>query len=322
MFRKKKKASRLEEVGHNVTEFVQDTLKHAPERLEDVKGTVGDALTHVKESVNAQRVEDLKAGVHSAFSHLKGAVAALEPKLEMVQGALQNLQRHAPEVAGNATAAVHDAAGAVQDDLQDKIGRARKKAKQAKKQAKQRAMATRDDMAEKAAEAAPTVTIVSSSEKWLWLAIGIAIGAVIGVLLAPTSGRRSRALIRDKFTKGGHLASDFGADAAGKVVDASRRAQGLAHNVQDKLSGAADEADDNTIADRVRTALGENPASAGLERLNVDCVDGIVTLRGPVVTAVQQSAIESIVYGVKGVREVRSELLVEDDADETETFVG
>jgi gas vesicle protein len=325
MFRKKKQVSRLEEVGHNVTEFVQDTLKHAPEKLEEVKGSVGDALSHVKESVNAQRVEDLKAGVHSAFSHLKGAVAALEPKLEMVQGALQNLQRHAPEVAEDAAATATET-----------LDKARKRAKKAKQQARDKAaamhdkaaaardkaVAMRDDLAQRAEEEAPTVTIVSSSEKWLWLAIGIAIGAVIGVLVAPTSGRRSRALIRDKFSKGGHLASDLGDVATSKVADAGRRAKGLAHDVGDKFSGAADDADDNTIADRVRTALGENPATAGLERLNVDCVDGIVTLRGPVVTAVQQSAIESLVYGVKGVREVRSELLVEDDADETETFVG
>jgi phage-related minor tail protein len=100
MFCKKKK-SRLETARHNVTEFVhdtlKDTLKHAPEKIGEVRGTVGDALGHVRDAVNADRFEDLKSGLHNAFSHVQGAVAAIEPKLESIHGALHKLQRNSDE---------------------------------------------------------------------------------------------------------------------------------------------------------------------------------------------------------------------------------
>ena len=89
-----------------------------------------------------------------------------------------------------------------------------------------------------------------------------------------------------------------------------------------RSSNDEDFADDNTIADRVRTALGENELTRNLERLNVDCVDGIVTLRGPMVDEELRAQIETLVGSVKGVREVRSHLLLSDAPEDKETFVG
>jgi osmotically-inducible protein OsmY len=74
-----------------------------------------------------------------------------------------------------------------------------------------------------------------------------------------------------------------------------------------------------TIADRVRTELGRLEQEHGLERINVDSCDGIVTLRGP---ARQQSIADALVDAaqkVTGVREVKNELHTEESG---EAFVG
>ena len=67
-----------------------------------------------------------------------------------------------------------------------------------------------------------------------------------------------------------------------------------------------------TIADRVRTELGRVPETQGLERLNIESCNGVVTLRGPIMDEATQSAIIAAASNVHGVREVVSDLLVED----------
>ncbi len=164
------------------------------------------------------------------------------------------------------------------------------------------------------------VHISEGPSKWLWIGVGVVIGVIVGLLLAPTTGRRSRALVKDKLNKAGHEAADLGQAASGKAADLSRRAAGAIHEA--KSVGAEDFADDSTIADRVRTELGENAATRNLERLNVDCADGVVTVRGPMADAELQAQIEAVVRAVKGVREVRMNLLTDDADEDAETFVG
>jgi gas vesicle protein len=293
-------AHTLSDTGHHLSERVQDTLRHAPEKLGDLRETVGGAVSHVGEAVSH---------VGEAVSHLRGSVGAIEPKLENVRAAVanaqkkaQNAQKKAQEqaVAGKKrllpcfrgavadSTAVATAAGQYLDDRLD-----------------------RDHEQDNS----------SDYSKFLWLGLGIVIGVIIGLLMAPASGRRSRAVVKDKLNKGRHAATDAGAATVGKVVDVGHRAQGLAHKVEGKLRGSDDDADDNTVADRVRTALGQHEATRHLDRLNIDVVDGVVTVRGPLVETAVREAIETVVRGIKGVREVQSELL-EDSDEDSATFVG
>ena len=174
--------------------------------------------------------------------------------------------------------------------------------------------------AEEIAEAKREESQSNAAEKLIWLGVGVVAGVALGVLLAPASGRRSRALVRDKLVKAGHEAGDLGEAAKKKAADLSHRAAGLAHDIKEKVKPSPDDADDATITDRVRSELGRLPAAGQLGRINVDVCEGVATLRGPVVDEDTRAAVEAAVRGVKGVKAVKSTLLVETGDDEA--FVG
>jgi|GEM_PF-6474235 len=146
-----------------------------------------------------------------------------------------------------------------------------------------------------------------SGEKVMWLLIGLGAGALLGLLLAPTSGRRSRAMVRDQFQKNRqHLAKA----TSSKATDLSNKARGISHKIQEKIQPTAPEdATDAILADRVRTRLGQQE-NLGLPHLNIDCNNGTVTLHGPTVNAAQETAILSAIKSVEGVTDVISKLPV------------
>jgi len=294
-----KKASTLETVRDTVAGYMHEALSHLPtERrkelsLKDLKESVGDAVTHAWEAV-AQKVEDV--------SHSAEAVAHKLPPLPAMPSLPQIPKPHLPKPhlpklpsRKAASAAVKASAEAARDTAEDAVP-----------DYEIRHKSTADDL----------------TRNLLWLGVGLLAGSVLALLLAPNTGRRSRALLKDKLGKAGHDAADLGASAAGKVSDLKRRATGLAHDVQGRVRGEEDSADDRTIADRVRTELGQNVATRNLEGLNVTCADGVVTLHGPMVGAPAHAMIEAIVRGVKGVRDVQNELLVEPAAEDEDAFVG
>lgn len=161
----------------------------------------------------------------------------------------------------------------------------------------------------------PTVVIHQDTQNWLWLTsgllIGTVLGALIGVLLAPSRGSRSRALVRDKLSKGAHKIEGLGAEVVRKTHDLSNRAEGVMHAVSEKLHPTPDDADDVTIADRVRTALGRLESLTGAERINIDVYEGLVTLRGPVSDTATLDAVLGTAQKVEGVREIKSDLIIE-----------
>jgi len=55
----------------------------------------------------------------------------------------------------------------------------------------------------------------------------VAMGAIVGMLFAPATGRRSRALIRDKMVKAGHEVSEFAGKRAHHVTN---RTKGYYHD--------------------------------------------------------------------------------------------
>lgn len=102
----------------------------------------------------------------------------------------------------------------------------------------------------------------------------VALGAGLMYIFDPQTGRRRRALTRDKATKYARLAAE--------------RAQALARRAADHAKGIVAEArasgeqwvDDQTLVARVRSELGRAVSHPG--SIHVDAVDGCVTLRGPV----------------------------------------
>lgn len=130
--------------------------------------------------------------------------------------------------------------------------------------------------------------------------VGMGIGAGLMYYLDPTGGSRRRALLRDQVVHAGHLIGDA-ADATRR--DVANRASGAVARVR----GERDEAhvDDRVLVERVRARLGR--AVSHPRAIDVDALDGIVTLRGPILES-EVSTLCSTVARVRGVREVVDEL--------------
>jgi hypothetical protein len=290
----------LEKLGHAVSDLP----------LENLKGSALGVAGAVRESVS----DATSRGLHVARSSAEAARHAAEAARHKAESAFHLAADHAGEHAEKAQRAIQskksEAAGglALAHKLSEKM--ARKAAKRAVKEHNEvssnalKLISRSDD----------------SSSKLLWLLGGVLIGAVVALLLTPTTGRRSRALIKDKLGKAGRGVASAGSTAKTRAADLSRRAAGKIHEA--RSANAPDDADDITIAQRVRTALGEHPATRNMERLNVDCVHGIVTVRGPIADEELQAQIEKIARGVKGVSDVQSFLLTEESPEDQATFVG
>ena len=156
----------------------------------------------------------------------------------------------------------------------------------------------------------------------LWFAVGILVGAVFALLMAPSSGKRTRALLSDKANKAKH---DLGDSASSKLENVKESAQGAYVGAVNSLESdvettndVLDDGDDALIADRVRTALGENDLTRDLERLNVDSCQGVVTLRGFLPAGISEQVV-TMVRTIQGVRDAVLETTSESDSA---PFVG
>jgi gas vesicle protein len=146
------------------------------------------------------------------------------------------------------------------------------------------------------------------SSKFLWLLIGLGAGALLGLFLAPSSGRRSRARVRDQFNKN---RNNLARATTNHAADLSNKAKGLTHKIQKTIqdNGEGEAATDEILADRVRTALGQNPETK-VPHLNIECCDGVVTLYGPTVDVMLEAALINAVQDVRGVVDIQSKLPV------------
>ena len=326
MFWKKKK-SRLEILRETVGGHAHDALEAAQEVIKHASGAVQEKLENAPDKIGELK-ENAGETLGETFARLQGAVSTLGSTLgstaAVVKKGAQVKASHLGEVAshlGEETSHRLEDARHLAEDKRDAIGKSLKK-KLAKKHDQVEAKV--EEKKEAGRAHIPEVVINDGNDKWIWLGVGILIGAIIGILAAPSSGRRNRALLRDKIAKGANQASGLGEAASRKAHDLSNRAEGVAHKVAEKvnakINGDSDDADDVTIADRVRTAFGRLDAAQGLERINIESSDGVVTLRGPIMSEATQVALVAAAQKVAGVREVISDLLVDDETEET--FVG
>lgn len=86
------------------------------------------------------------------------------------------------------------------------------------------------------------------SSKLMWVGAGLFAGAVVALLLSPNSGRRNRALIKDKLNKATHEASDLKEAAVKKAEHLGNRASGLAHDLKDRNKDSNADNSDETGA--------------------------------------------------------------------------
>lgn len=138
---------------------------------------------------------------------------------------------------------------------------------------------------------------------WLAMILGLGAGYLIGML---TSGKRDD--LSSEFGSGDawtppppsptpttDLSSSTGAAATGGLeggtggIEAGAPPQSLAQK---------------PLEDRVRTALGQDPRTADLPRLNVNVVEGTVFVRGSAPAGFDEAALRTVVADVEGVTDV------------------
>lgn len=128
------------------------------------------------------------------------------------------------------------------------------------------------------------------------------IGAGLMYLFDPSSGRRRRALIRDKIVRGTHGARDA-LDVTSR--DMENRIRGLAAEVKHLFSGRKEEVDPDVLVERVRAKLGGAVSHPG--SIDIEATDGCIILKG-VVLANDLKALMKRVRSVRGVREIENRL--------------
>jgi osmotically-inducible protein OsmY len=129
------------------------------------------------------------------------------------------------------------------------------------------------------------------------LAAAFAAGAAAMYLLDPVTGRRRRAMARDKAVAAGHDVQAFAHDTARHASDRLRGAVAQAR--------ADAPADDQRLLERIRSQLGHLVAQPG--KVDVQVSGGRVTLRGSASTS-EMDALVAAVSGMVGVERVDNQL--------------
>ncbi|MEX2193783.1 MAG: BON domain-containing protein [Thermoleophilaceae bacterium] len=136
------------------------------------------------------------------------------------------------------------------------------------------------------------------------LLTAIAGTAIATYFLDPDEGTRRRHTAQDRvmaFFRGQAREAERGARTAGA------QAAGMAARAKAAATPDSPPADDHALADRVRTEL-FRPADSPKGQMNVDAVDGVVSLRGQVERVEEVTEIEAQVRSIPGVRDVENHL--------------
>lgn len=136
-----------------------------------------------------------------------------------------------------------------------------------------------------------------------WLS-GAAIGAVAMYLSDPDRGRRRRAIARDKMVSMMHRSSEA-IDVASR--DLNNRLQGLRAQTNRMLRQRRVSADDQTLAERVRSKIGR--AVTHPHAIKVHVQQGCAILSGPILAGEKQQLLEAV-RTVEGITEIDDALQV------------
>lgn len=143
---------------------------------------------------------------------------------------------------------------------------------------------------------------------------GAGLGAGLMYLLDPDTGRRRRALTRDRLVHATHVAG-HAAGAAGR--DLAHRAAGAAARIRGRVKH--EEVDDTVLVERVRARLGHLVSHPGA--LEVHASEGVVTVTGPVLRDEVSRLLRGIGQ-VNGVRDVIERLDVHDEPGNVPALQG
>ena len=146
-----------------------------------------------------------------------------------------------------------------------------------------------------------------SPRKGRWLIVGTIVGAVARHFTDPELGRTRRVKAKDMAAARVRRPLRKAADTAQKKATmAEDRAAGMAHEATTSQADQQPE-DDRALVDKVRSeALGGEDWRP--YTINVNALDGVVTLRGQVDSSVKIEQAIKAVQGVAGVRSVESYL--------------
>lgn len=128
--------------------------------------------------------------------------------------------------------------------------------------------------------------------------------ALAAYFLDPDQGARRRNMAKDRV---GAFFRSRAREAERTAGAARAQAEGMAARAQAAATPDSPPADDIALADRVRTEV-FRPEEAPKGDVNVDAVDGIVSLRGQVERVEQIREIEDQVRSIPGVRDVENHL--------------
>ena len=313
-------ADKLAEGSHHLLDALHEASGVASHKLHDVAALVHDTAATVMAhtaSTAAQGAAKAQEAAHALAENAVPLAAAAQQRAGQWVGAAQEsgrdvaaqAQKRAARAAKSASSSAHDLAGQASDTASDWGKRGAAAATAAASAAAAGADRLRSQSAKKAVRVLdPQVEIREAGSKWLWLGVGLAVGAVLALIFAPTSGRRSRAVIHERLDQVGSGAADALAKVSDGATDVVNRAQGLAEQMGQKLH--ADESagvDDDLITDRVRSALGHVAVSHAIERLNINTEEGVVILRGPAMDEHALEILEKAARAVPGVKDVRHE---------------
>lgn len=132
--------------------------------------------------------------------------------------------------------------------------------------------------------------------------------AIAAYFLDPERGRRRRHTTRDRVM--GYVRREA-RKSERAVRHGSSYAHGMVARAEHAVRGEQPPGDDRTLAHKVETIL-FRPADAPKGHVNIDAVDGVVTLRGQVDRVEQIREMEDKARAINGVREVQNLLHTSD----------
>jgi hypothetical protein len=275
----------------------------------DPMGRIQETATAVAEKVREARLDE-RASELAALAMEKLRESELDTKAaelakntrKMIRDA--ELEAKAAEIAALTRSRIKDSG--LDDLATDVVGRVREAA----------VALQASDAAQQAAEAAREATDKTLEKVGEWLG-----DTDVGDRLADTAvGDRLGLSSPSRKRPWWALALIAGAAAAGTAVAVLRgrneteddpwAGEQFAPTTPPSTESVAPTVADRPLEERVREALGQDPRTADVSRLNVNVVDGTVFVRGAVAANVDQSVLRTVVEGVEGVSDVDLQVTV------------